>query len=163
MSKHSASNTELTDNTLSFIVFWRFIASEIGSSRLKINEKADSIKNLIDDTSDPKEYLKNIIMQSYKRSKCNHLRDTVDLNSILDVLGETAFELQGQQADDLLDIELLEEIAWLLCERYQHALNLPEKDSRNPDDCKQTGSKDNGARVISLSKAKIIKSNLANL
>ena len=161
MSKHSASNTQLSNNTLSFIVFWQFIASEIGSSRLKINEKADSIKNLIDDTSDPKEYLKNIIKQSYKRSKCNHLRDTVDLNSILDILGETAFELQGQQADDLLDIELLEEIAWLLCERYQHALNLPEKDSQKSS--KQAGNKSSSASVISLSKAKIIKSNLGNL
>jgi len=163
MSKHSASNTQLTDKSLSFIVFWQFIASEIGSSRLKINEKADSIKSLIDDSSDPKEYLKNIILQSYKRNKCNHLRDTIDLNSILDILGETAFELQGQQADDLLDIELLEEIAWLLCERYQHVLNLPENELQNAGSSKEADSKRNGARVISLSKTKIIKSNLGNL
>ena len=147
MSKDSAQDPHLNEKALSFIGFWQFIATELGSSRLKINSKTNSIRHVVDCNSDPKDYLKKAIHQSYKLSNCHHLRDAVDLNAVLDVLGEAAYELQNQHADDLLDIELLEEIAWLIGERYPNQLKLepsalPEK-----------------ATIVSLSKTKIIRAN----
>lgn len=149
MSKHSTQDSYLTGKALSFVDFWQSIASELGSSRLRINTKAPSIRYFIDGNSDPKDYLKNAIEQSYKRSNCHHLRDTIDLNAVLDVLGETAYQLQGLEADDLLDIELLEEIAWIISERYKSLLGLKEKASAHPED----------ATVISLLKTKILQAN----
>jgi len=147
MSKDTAQDSNLNKNALSFIGFWQLVASELGSSRLKINDKTNSIQHLVDCNSDPKDYLKKAIQQSYKRSNCHHLRDTVDLNAVLDVLGETAYTLQNQHADDLLDIELLEEIAWLISERYPNHLAITPPVLREEP------------TVISLSKTKIIKAN----
>jgi len=130
--------------------FWLTIASGLGNSRLKLNRKASSIHRFIDQNSDHKDYLRQAIQQSYKLSRCSHLRDPIDLNCVLDILGEIAFELEGARADDLLDIELLEEIAWLIGERFQQSLELDV----THDDQATTGSK-----VISLDKVRIKRAN----
>ncbi len=148
MSKHSAQDSNKFAKSPTFTDFWRTIANELGSSRLKINARATSIHKFIDRNSDHKEYLRQAIQQSYKRSHCNHLRDTINLESVLDILGEIAFELQGAQADDLLDIELLEEIAWLIGERFQLALPVQENSTQSQ------------VQVVSLDKAKIRRANL---
>ena len=118
MSKHFEGFQEHLGRAVSFFDFWLYIADQLGDSRLRINKNADTIHQLIDLGSDHTPQLRKAIIQSYKRSLCYHLRAPIDLISVLDILGETAYELQGKQLDDLLDIELLEEIAWYISERF---------------------------------------------
>ena len=145
--------------------FWGFIATQLGSSRLKINAGANTIHQLLDQDSDHRQYLKDIITQSYKRSRCHHLHAPINVNYVLDILGETAFELQGKHCDDLLDIELLEEIAWHIDERYaQHidtgTLDTTESGKRESGK-RESGKRESGkkADVLSLPRAKIRRAN----
>ena len=126
MSKDSLQIKEISGKTLGFSEFWQTIASELGNSRLKVNPCADSIRYFLDAESDHRDFLRNIIHQSYKRCRCYHLKARFDVNIALDVLGETSFSLQGTKEDDLLDIELLEEIAWLINQRYKHLIEMPD-------------------------------------
>jgi len=121
MSKHSAQHPNKFGKSPSFMDFWLTIASGLGNSRLKLNRKASSIHRFIDQNSDHKDYLRQAIQQSYKLSRY-----------------------------DLLDIELLEEIAWLIGERFQQSLELDV----THDDQATTGSK-----VISLDKVRIKRAN----
>lgn len=130
--------------------FWLFIASQLGSSRLKINAHATSIHQVLDKGSDHQQYLKNIITQSYKRGRCHHLNAAINVNHVLDVLGETAFDLQGKHCDDLFDIELLEEIAWLIGERYAQHIEIQILEPVKPT---------KAAQVVSLPSAKIKRAN----
>lgn len=149
MSKHFLSKNSKAQTSVRFIDFWLFIANELGSSRLKINTQASSIHRLIDTSSDHNEFLRDAIKLSYRRSRCHHLKGAINLESVLDILGETAFELQGQQRDDLFDIELLEEIAWLISQRYGHVLGIETQQS----------SKTHAARIVSFPAAKIRRAN----
>ena len=117
----SKSQQRLID-PLEFKEFWTYIGRELGNSRLRINPKAKDIHNFIDPSNDAKEYLKHAIKESYKRSDCTNLRSKINVNLILDILGETAYKLRSNHRDDLFDIELLEEIAWHISDRYQHCL-----------------------------------------
>lgn len=117
--------------SLEFIRFWLFIAQQLGSSRLKINAGAVNIHELIDQGNDAKDYLKTAIKESYKRSQCNHLRSTISIDSVLDILGETAFALRHNHRDDLFDIELLEEIAWYIDARYKIHLVIEAHDIKS--------------------------------
>ena len=150
MSKHSAQDSTNIRKATAFADFWLLIASELGSSRLKVNPEAQSIGQFIDSSGDQKDYLREVIRQSYKRSRCYHLRDAIDIEAVLDILGETAYSLQGQQADDLLDIELLEEIAWLIGERFWNTALLP---ARTADNAVKK------ARIICLRSSKIRRAN----
>ncbi|GHA00726.1 hypothetical protein GCM10008090_07140 [Arenicella chitinivorans] len=152
MNKQSAPNSENTTGTLSFLEFWLVAAQELGDARLKINPNAQSAKQLLAANSDHREFLPKILLQSYQRSRCQHLRDTINLNVVLDVLGETAYSLKGQQADDLLDIELLEELAWIISQRYLHHLDIPQSTQSNIDGGTNT-------RIIALDKVKILQAN----
>ena len=149
MSKHSAQDSTNMCKAPAFTDFWQVVASQLGSSKLKVNLKATSIGTFVESSGDQKDYLREVIKLSYKRSHCYHLRDTIDLEAVLDILGETAYELQGQQADDLLDIELLEEIAWLIGERFW----LEQiQDSATGDQCHK-------ARILSLCNIRIRRAN----
>ena len=106
-----------------FVEFWLHVASELGTSRLHINRRAKSIKDLIHRNSDAPTYLHDAIRKTYKASKCQSLNSPICLESVLDILGETAYILQGEQADDLLDIELLEEIVWVICNQYVNQIS----------------------------------------
>jgi len=107
--------------TVSFFDFWHFIAHQMGSSHLRINVNAKSIHDFISPDSS---FLREIIRNSYSRSGCYNLHSALDMNVVLDILGEHAYTLKGDLSDDLLDIELLEEIAWHIGERYQQSLNI---------------------------------------
>lgn len=111
--------TKHTPKSLEFIQFWMFIAQELGNSRLKINPRARDIHNILDPNNDSKDFLKTSITESYKRSCCNNLQSKISINAVLDILGETAFQLRNNHSDDLFDIELLEEIAWHINDRYR--------------------------------------------
>lgn len=113
-----------------FAVFWCEVASELGTSRLRINTQAKNIHQLVDRNSDCRSYLHDTIRQSYKMSKCHHLGSPISLEHVLDLLGETAYKLQNNQHDDLFDIELLEEIAWHINDRYApHLSHLIKTDN----------------------------------
>lgn len=111
--------------------FWEFIAKQIGDSRLTLNHSATKVENFMQLDCDPKNCLRSVSIESYKRSKCKNLNSPVDLNVVLDVLGETAYSLRGQSRDDLFDIELLEEVAWHIANRYSSLIHIeqPNKDS----------------------------------
>jgi len=93
----------------------------MGSSHLRINVNAKSIHDFVSPDS---EFLREIVRNSYSRSHCYNLNSMLDMNTVLDILGEQAYGLRGDVSDDLLDIELLEEIAWHIGERYSHCLEI---------------------------------------
>ncbi len=111
---------------IKFIEFWRFIADELGDSQCLLNPRANHLKNLFASESSHQNFLKDVISQSYARCRCRHLKDTLSVNIVLDILGETADSMRGEMADDLLDIELLEEICWLICQRYPMHIEIPK-------------------------------------
>ena len=107
--------------------------------------------------------MRKLIHQSYKRCHCYHLNARFDVNIALDVLGETSFQLKGNKEDDLLDIELLEEIAWLISQRYGYRVNMPESLLVNASEASDDHTSDVESEpqakaktpIISLSKRKI--------
>ncbi len=96
----------------SFRRFWCFCADELGSARLQVDAKAADIEQFCGNSQFALTSIKQVLVTSYKRSRCKNLDSRINLNATLDVLGEAAYALQGQHKDDLLDIELLEEIGW---------------------------------------------------
>ena len=150
--KQSRSNS-VNSSGPQFIEFWLLVASELGTSRLHINESAKSIRNVIHRNSDAPIYLHDAIKKSYKLSRCQRLTSPVNLECVLDILGETAYTLQGDQADDLLDIELLEEIAWVIGSHYAEQIQtlLNSNQSRDP-----IGSQ---CQIVSFPNYKIRKAN----
>ena len=163
MSKDSVKIKAQNQDFLSFSKFWQTIANELGNSRIKINAQAESIKQFLQADSDHKEFLRKLIHQSYKRCRCYHLNARFDVNIALDVLGETSFNLKGSKEDDLLDIELLEEIAWLISQHYGHKVNMPKSllinSSELSDDHTNIVATESQVKaktpIISLSKRKI--------
>lgn len=147
MTNSDDSEWRKKNGQILFLDFWIFIDSKLGSSRLKINARANSIHEVLARGSDHPQYLKDVITQSYKRSQCHHLQAPINVNYVLDILGETAFELQGKQCDDLLDIELLEEVAWHIDERYGQSIEVQLTESSPKAD------------VVSLPRAKIKRAN----
>lgn len=163
MSKHFQGFDADPNQKISFFDFWLYIADQLGDARLSINHNAKTIHGLIDTSSDHLPYLKDVITLSYKRSHCHYLRGDIDLIVVLDILGETAFELQGRHSGDLLDIELLEEIAWHISERFGEILELQLSASLENEGAntivKRTRTKPQQAQVISLVTSRIRRSN----
>lgn len=114
---------KLDATSVHFDEFWRRIAADLGNSRIRILDSAKTIHEFVDNDSDCKSYLRELIRNSYKLSKCKHLGSPLALELVLDLLGDTAYELQDDQKDDLFDIELLEEIAWHISSRYTAQIN----------------------------------------
>jgi hypothetical protein len=137
-------------------VFWLRVANELGTSRLRIDKLANSIHQFLDKDSDSKLYLRDLIKKSYKLSRCQHLASPISLEVVLDLLGETAHKLRGDQRDDLFDIELLEEIAWHINDRY-----WPEIQSLLPCDENDDGAK-TSAQILSFPNFKIRRANNRN-
>jgi len=173
MSKDSLQINQINGKNLGFNEFWQMIASELGNSRLKINSQAKSIKYFLDASSDHKEFLRNLIHQSYKRCHCYHLNARFDVNIALDILGETSYSLQGSKEDDLLDIELLEEIAWLIDQHFSTLIETPKsllssnyqlvshsKQASSERDTLTARGTSVPSSVVSLSNLKIRKANL---
>lgn len=158
MSKHFQGFQTDLNQKISFFDFWRFIGEQLGDARLSINHQAHTIHQLIDPCSDHPPYLREAITQSYKRSRCHHLGADINLIAVLDVLGEIAYQLQGKSLDDLLDIELLEEIAWHISERFGEALQTQLKASQQGKNHAQDGLS-RPAQVIALSKVRIKRLN----
>ena len=140
--------------SVSFRRFWLCVAQELGSAWLRLDPKARRLQEFIASSYDPKEYLRDIITQSYKRSHCCGLDSDINLDALLDILGETAYGLRGQKRDDLFDIELLEEIGWLIGDRYRHMLPVQHGDV--PD---QPRSENSSAPVVSFPDFRIRKAN----
>lgn len=131
MSKHHNQDSRLSGKQPEFILFWSFIALEIGAHRLSINPTAKQPQELFAANSVHPDFLKQLILDSLK-NKSDSLKQPIDINHVLDLLGETAFKLRANGSDDLYDIEMLEEIAWLIGERFSHLLTpRPHHDTSN--------------------------------
>ena len=127
--------TQSTLDPVEFRHFWKFIAQQIGDSRLTLNHAATQIEHFLQLDCDPKNCLRSVSIESYRRSNCKNLNSPIDLNVVLDVLGETAYSLRGQSRDDLFDIELLEEVAWHIANRYSQQIQI-ERSEQYPADAK---------------------------
>ena len=144
---------KLDATSVHFDEFWRRVAADLGNSRIRISNSAKTIHEFIDKDSDCKTYLLELIKKSYKLSKCQHLGSPVTLELVLDLLGETAYQLQGDQRDDLFDIELLEEIAWHISSRYSSQVkSMLENNALGT-------SKHSQAQIVSFPNYKIWRSN----
>ena len=119
----------------------------MGNVRIQLNDNASSINDFIHPDS---HFIKKIIRESYTLSKCYHLESPVNVNKILDILGQHAYQLNENLAADLLDIEFLEEIAWHISERFINHIDLSQEKKRHN---KTT------AHIISFPAAKIRKAN----
>lgn len=137
---------------LSFLEFWSSITEKLGDSHGSIDPKTKTTQQLFSNFDDQLGLLKEVVIDSYRANKCHHVKDQIDVNLVLDILGIKAFELKLKQADDLLDIELLEEICWLICQHYMHLVKMPKAAgvSNNIKACNETT-----AQVLSLPKTKI--------
>ena len=123
----------------------------MGNVGLAINQDTTSINDFLSPECD---FLRDIVRSSYTRSKCYHLHSVIDLNQVLNILGERAYELNNQQLNglpqaDLLDIELLEEIAWNINERFLALVTLPNK----------TQTRQTKAQILNLPRLKIRRAN----
>jgi len=147
--------------SISFSDFWQFIAKELGNSRLKINARAVSIHDFLISDGDQKAYLRDAIKRSYKLNHCHHLGSNICVVSVLDILGEVAFQLQSNKQDDLFDIELLEEIAWHIGERFADHFEIENKtNSASSITSSNAKNKVSHNNVRSLPKAKIRRANV---
>ncbi len=136
-----------------FSDFWEGVAHDLGNSRLRIYKQANCIKSFIDANAGTPEYLKSAIRCSFKLSNCKNLSSPISLEAVFDILGETAYTLQGQKADDLLDIELLEEIAWIISNRYKTQLQIFTDDSQHEQ------AENSNTRILSFPKYRLRKAN----
>ena len=156
----TSPNSNRKSKKVSFLSFWQFIAKELGNSRLKINSNAHSIHNLLIADGVQKAYLRDAIKRSYKANQCHHLGSSISVISVLDILGETAYQLQLKRQDDLFDIELLEEIAWHISQRFADHFESKEKSYDNySDQGPQLKNSQPVNNVCSLPKAKIRRAN----
>jgi len=124
MSKHRQHDATLYKKSLSFIDFWSFVSSQVGNCKLDINASANHLDHLFPEHAAHPEYLKSMIISTLT-NRHGKLNQNIDLNVVLDALGDTAFHLRQRANDDLFDIELLEEIAWHIAERFHHLVNIP--------------------------------------
>ena len=138
--------------------FWRFIAKELGNSRLKINVSARSIHDFLITDGDQKAYLRDAVKKSYKLNQCHHLGSPICVISILDILGEAAYKLQSNKQDDLFDIELLEEIAWHIGQRFAEHFEI-EKESYFAKSSRGLSNSEPSNNVSSLPDARIRRAN----
>lgn len=104
--------------SIAFNSFWRMISRELGDARLMLNPNAKQISAFIHGNSDIQSYLHDTIRKSFKLSRCQNLSSPICFTSVFDLLGEAAYTLQQRDNCDLFDIELLEEVAWLISDRY---------------------------------------------
>ncbi len=119
MSKHIPRSCQGFSQRPKFKAFWTFIASELGSSQLSLNDSATRLDELFLTSSSHTKFLKDLIKGSLKNPGGN-LDQSIDMHQLLDSLGATAYSLRAEENDDLFDIELLEEIAWLISTHYSH-------------------------------------------
>ena len=132
MTESSKTESKASLSKVHFIDFWKRIASDLGTSRLRINDDAKSINDFFHKNSDVRPYLIDAIKRSYKQNKCQHLGSPISIAVVLDILGETAYALYGSKTDDLLDIELLEEIALYINNHYLTYLDADISSNLNP-------------------------------
>ncbi len=157
MSKRTQNKAGTPKRALTFIDFWVSASNEIGDHRLAINASAKRLEELFIPTVVHAEHLKELVTHSLEQ-RSGKLTQIINVNALLDALGETAFKLRKTAADDLFDIELLEEIAWHISEHYPHLIEMPL-----PTELKPTQNNEAKPSVVSLTKYKIVKANRHNL
>lgn len=121
MSIHTEQGGCSIEMDVTFLQFWTYISQQIGNNRLELNLSAKSLQDLFIKGSIHPEHLKKLVTNSLK-NKQGTLDQKINLHQLLDDLGLTAYTLRQGDADDLFDIELLEEIAWHISERFSRSL-----------------------------------------
>jgi len=116
---------------LSFREFWLSMQNLVGESSITLETQASTIKEFIDNTKQPFSFSQELIIRSYKASDCVNLESNIDLNSVLDVMGDIAWNLKLNSNDDLMSVELLEEIAHYISTLYKEQIKPKANTSDN--------------------------------
>ncbi len=153
MSKRHNQDQSRSGKPPEFLAFWLIIAAEIGAHRLSINAQAKRLKELFNATAVHPDFLKKIILDSLK-NKSGSLKQSIDLNHVLDLLGEAAYQLRNNGLDDLYDIEMLEEIAWHINARFPHLIATQNPASKTAQKAAKSPSKAAKKSAIILSMKK---------
>lgn len=140
MSTHKLNKS----NVIKFIELWDYLSYEIGNSRLPLNKSALTISELSQDQNSP-EFIKELLKQCYIKNHCRNLTSPVNIETILDCLGESAYHLRDNQKDDLMHIELLEEMAWHIVKSYGHLIKI--ETNSNDKKCKISSIKNHQIRI----------------
>ena len=117
MAIHTEQGGSSIEMNVTFLQFWTYISQQIGNNRLELNVSAKNLQDLFIKDSIYPEHLKKLITNSLD-NKQSTLDQKINLHKLLDDMGLTAYTLRQRDADDLFDIELLEEIAWHISERF---------------------------------------------
>ncbi len=122
MSKHKNHTQDISLQSPSFSDFWGTVCDQLGDHRIAINCCADSKRDLLDAESLHPEFVKELIYACFDRSQKTK-QHRVDFCMLLDHMGILAHGMRESQSDDLLDIELLEEIAWVINTHYPYCID----------------------------------------
>lgn len=106
-----SNNRDEIRRRISFKSFWVGIERLLGDSNIVLEIDAQNIKDFIIHTKQAHEFSKDLIQRSYRASNCTNLGSPIDLNKVLDIMGEIVWTMRLDSNDDLLSVELLEEIA----------------------------------------------------
>jgi hypothetical protein len=134
-----SNNTNEIERSLSFRQFWLNIESLVGSNNIALEVNAKHIKQFIDNAKQPHHFVKDLITRSYNESFCNNLNSPIDVNKVLDIMGEIAWKLRINCNDDLLSVELLEEIALHISTMHAEQITVTESNKIESD--KQTDAR----------------------
>lgn len=151
MSKHPDKNFVSNIKPTSFVAFWSTIGADLPEGMLVLRDRPKSTEALFATRSNHSDLLREVILGSYAACKCDTVDDAIDINTVLDLMGDAAFNRQMHNTDDLLDIEMLEEIAYLICLHFGSQIVYPQ--SRYLD--KTDTNKFEKSSVVSIEKAKI--------
>ena len=119
MARKKPNHKDSNFDSPTFLEFWVVMSEGLGNNRLEFNAKASVINELFLSDCLYQEHIKSLV-QNTLADKHKPLTQSIDINHVLDELGEAAYSLRQDQADDLYEIELLEEIAWHISEQYGH-------------------------------------------
>jgi len=122
VSKHKNHTQDNCVQCPSFGDFWGTVCDQIGDHRISINSSAESKQDLLDAESLHPEFVKELVYACFERSQKskNH---RVDFCALLDHMGSLAYCMRESYSDDLLDIELLEEIAWVINTHFPYCID----------------------------------------
>ena len=111
--------------------FWLTMSCLAGDTRLTMDAKADTLGEFI---SDQEEYfIRQLMTTVYSCSKCSSIYSHIDLRCVFDALGESGLHMRQTDSDDLLNVELLEEIAWLTTQYFPQQVQQQVIDSWTTD------------------------------
>lgn len=122
MSKHKNHCQDISIKSPSFSDFWRTVCDQLGDHRIAINSCAEGKRDLLNAESLHPDFVKELVYACFDRSQKTK-KHRVDVSALLDHMGILAHGMRESYSDDLLDIELLEEIAWVINTHFPHCID----------------------------------------